>query len=64
MALSKNLIRLRLRAKLTQVELAKAAGITQQTVSRLESGEAKEPIYATVRALATVLGVSSDELAK
>ncbi len=63
MILAQNLTRLRRRAKLTQAELAEASGVAQQTVSRLERGEAREPTYATVRALADALGVSSDKLA-
>jgi transcriptional regulator with XRE-family HTH domain len=48
-------------AGLTQARLAEAAGIAEQSLSRLERG-AYEPALSTVWAIAHVLGVSLDEL--
>lgn len=62
MTLANNLRRQRRRAKLTQVELATAAGVPQQTVSRIERGDAVDPRYSTVRAMAEVLDIPTDEL--
>ncbi|MFM2152261.1 MAG: hypothetical protein RL199_696 [Pseudomonadota bacterium] len=48
-------------AGLTQARLAEAAGIAEQSLSRVERG-AYEPALSTVWAIAHVLGVSLDEL--
>jgi transcriptional regulator with XRE-family HTH domain len=50
------------RAELTQAGLAEAAGITDETVSRIERG-AYEPALSTLVALADALGMSLDALA-
>lgn len=51
------------RAKdLTQQELGRLAGINYTTISRIESGEAKQVYAETVRDLARALQVSSDYL--
>jgi len=63
MTLAQNLRRLRNKAKLTQAELAERAAVPQQTVSRLELGAAIDPRYSTLRALADVLDISTDDLA-
>jgi DNA-binding XRE family transcriptional regulator len=47
--------RLRLRAGLSQKNLAAAAGVTQQCVSRLETG-CGQPNWNTARRLASALG--------
>src|SRR5262249_10576592 len=47
---------LREAAALSQYELAKRAGLTRQTLSRLEAG-GSEPTWTTVRLLARVLGI-------
>lgn len=49
------------RAGLTQAQLAEAAAITDETISRLERG-AFEPALSTMVALADALGVGLDEL--
>ena len=54
--------RARLRAGLTQAGLAEAAGISDETVSRIERG-AYEPAVSTMVALADALGVTLDVLA-
>lgn len=51
--------RLREEAGLTQGQLAKAAGITRQTISRWESGQRGEnPHYDTLRRVAKALGTT------
>lgn len=60
MSISSNLKRLRQAAKLTQPELAKRAGVTQQLISQLETGQ-----NVTTRALpqlASALGVTVDKI--
>ena len=51
----------RQRANLTQAQLAEAAGLTDETVSRIERGT-YEPALSTMMALADTLEVSVDEL--
>jgi transcriptional regulator with XRE-family HTH domain len=45
---------------LTQTQLAEAAGVTQQTISEIESG--RIPRLATAYAVATALGATPEEL--
>lgn len=59
----KRLRKLRLEAELTQVELSKKSGVSQQLISDLETGAALQPSYDVVRALADAFGMTSDELA-
>ncbi len=51
----------RLRAGLTQAELAAKAGTTQTTVARIER-DAVEPEVTTIRKLATALGTTPADL--
>ncbi|MEZ4366197.1 MAG: helix-turn-helix transcriptional regulator [Kofleriaceae bacterium] len=53
--------RARIKADLTQAALAEAAGVTDETVSRLERG-AFEPSLSTAVAVAAALGVRLDAL--
>jgi transcriptional regulator with XRE-family HTH domain len=46
---------------LTQVELAARAGVTEATISRLETG-VTQPRISTVRKLAAGLGVKPEQL--
>jgi transcriptional regulator with XRE-family HTH domain len=50
-------------AGLTQEELAERAALTPNTIGALERGEHRHPYPATVRALATALGLSPQERA-
>ena len=50
----------RLSKPLTQEELSKATGVTEATISRIESGQ--EARISTARKLATALGVEVREL--
>lgn len=45
----------RLRAKLTQVQLATKAGMDQPTISKIERGDVANPAFATVVKLAHAL---------
>lgn len=56
-----NIKNLRLKAGLTQVELAKKMRVDQAAVSRWESGETK-PLRKSRKRLAKVLGCTVDEL--
>ena len=52
----------RLRAGLTQAELAEASGVTDETISRIERGR-YEPAVSTLFRLADALDLSLDALA-
>jgi transcriptional regulator with XRE-family HTH domain len=56
-AFADRLRELRLRAGISQYELAKRSGVSGQAISRIEKGE-REPGWSTVRKLARALGVS------
>ena len=61
MSVADNVKRIRKERKLTQQELAKRAGISQQTISFLES-ERNTPTQSTLRLLASALGCTVAEL--
>jgi len=61
MAFSDNLKAARLRAELTQPQLAALSGVDQGTISRLEAG-LFSPQLATLRRLARALRISLDNL--
>jgi transcriptional regulator with XRE-family HTH domain len=52
----------RLRAALTQEELAERAGLSVRAVGKLESGETSRPRPVTVRMLGDALGLEEPEL--
>ncbi len=54
--------RLRERKGLSQLELAKRAGVAQGYISDLEAGRKKNPGIETLRKLARALGVPVTEL--
>jgi transcriptional regulator with XRE-family HTH domain len=60
MTIADNLKRLRLKAGLSQPELARKAGVTQQLVSQIETG--KNFTTRTLPQLATALGVTVDKI--
>lgn len=62
MSFADNLKRLRHERFLSQDELAKLSGVSQQSIWRYETGQAA-PLGRTVRALAEALGVKPLELA-
>ena len=53
---------LRAEKKMTQVELAKKAKVTQAYIAMLESGEKKNPSLVIVRRIARALGVPISQL--
>ncbi len=55
-SIASQLMTLRREKKLTQKQLAKASGIPQSEISRIETGDAN-PTYATLSALAESFGV-------
>jgi transcriptional regulator with XRE-family HTH domain len=62
-ALGAAIRQLREKRDLTQKALASEAGLTERTLSAIETGIAN-PTWATVRDIAAALGVSIGELAK
>lgn len=52
---------LRGRQFLSQVDLAKKAGVTESTINRLE-GSKQKPTFKTIRKLAKALGVEPGEI--
>lgn len=53
---------LRERRRLTQAELAKASGVTQQAISNIETGKRKSPGADTLYKLACALRCTVDDL--
>ncbi|QBI56562.1 helix-turn-helix domain-containing protein [Streptomonospora litoralis] len=53
----------RARGERSMVEVAAAAGVSVETLRKIESGRAPTPAFFTVAALAAELGISLDELA-
>ncbi|MBM9503773.1 helix-turn-helix domain-containing protein [Actinacidiphila acididurans] len=47
----------------SMVEVAVAAGISAETLRKIETGRAPTPAFFTIAALAAALGLSLDELA-
>ncbi|MFE1902163.1 helix-turn-helix domain-containing protein [Streptomyces gardneri] len=50
------------RGERSMVEIAAAAGLSAETLRKIETGRAPTPAFFTVAALARVLGLSMDEL--
>jgi transcriptional regulator with XRE-family HTH domain len=46
----------------SMVEVAAAAGLSAETLRKIETGRAPTPAFFTVAAVAAVLGLSMDEL--
>ncbi len=53
---------LRLNAGLSQEDLARAAGVSEGTIKRLEAGKGKQPYPSTRRRIAAALGVPIAEI--
>ncbi|WP_093838269.1 helix-turn-helix domain-containing protein [Streptomyces aidingensis] len=51
------------RGERSMTEVAAAAGVSAETLRKIETGRAPTPAFFTVAALATALGLSLDELA-
>ncbi|MGW7353748.1 helix-turn-helix domain-containing protein [Streptomyces sp. NPDC054784] len=52
------------RGERSMVEVAAAAGVSAETLRKIETGRAPTPAFFTVAALATTLGLSLDSLAE
>ncbi|MDQ1007357.1 transcriptional regulator with XRE-family HTH domain [Streptomyces sp. V4I23] len=50
------------RGERSMVEVAAAAGLSAETLRKIETGRAPTPAFFTVAALAATLGLSMDEL--
>ena len=50
------------RSGLTQQQLAELAGVSRESIAKLESGERKRAALSTLEAIAPILGVSVDYL--
>jgi transcriptional regulator with XRE-family HTH domain len=57
-----NIRRLRLKAGITQENLARQVGVTTHTIWRLENDPAANPRLQTLRAVANALGTTISEL--
>ena len=57
-----NIRRIRKNAGMSQQDLAERCGISKSQLSRLESGEQKNPTIQTIIPIATAVGVSLDEI--
>ena len=62
MTISENLRKLRTARGLSQTALSKASGITQATISDVETGRREHPHDSTMRKLATALGATVEDL--
>jgi len=62
MELAKKLVLARQIKGWNQTDLARAAGIPQATISRLESGDIEQPKMMTLAKIARALEVSADYL--
>jgi transcriptional regulator with XRE-family HTH domain len=51
------------RAGRSMVEVAAAAGLSAETLRKIETGRAPTPAFFTIAALATALNISLDDLA-
>ncbi|MFF7726882.1 helix-turn-helix domain-containing protein [Streptomyces sp. NPDC008001] len=51
------------RGERSMVEIAAASGLSAETLRKIETGRAPTPAFFTIAALATVLGLSMEELA-
>jgi transcriptional regulator with XRE-family HTH domain len=64
MVLSHKVKDLRTKAKMTQAQLAKRAGVTQAFISQLETGAAESLTLTTLRRIAKALQLTVAELMK
>ena len=62
--LAKKIRELRIKKGLSQEKLARLAGISYNTIVKIESGESKRPTFQTMAGIANALGVSLDFFAK
>jgi transcriptional regulator with XRE-family HTH domain len=60
--LAKRIRELRNKKDLSQEKLARLAGVSYNTIVKIESGESKNPTIKTMAGIAKALGISLDEL--
>lgn len=53
---------MREKRRLTQKQLSELSGVTQQAISKIETGERKNPQITTLHKIAKVLNCTIDEL--
>ena len=61
---SKRIRNLRKKKKISQETLARMAGVSLNTIVKIESGESRHPTIQTMVGIAQALGISLDELTK
>jgi len=62
--LSKNLRKLREAKQLSQEKLARLAGVSNNTIIKIEAGKNKNPTLETLRKITRALEISIDDLTK
>ena len=62
MSLGRNLKDLRQQQSLNQKDLSDRSGVSQATISRIETGRVRQPGSSALKGLADALGVSADSL--
>ena len=62
MSLGRNLKELRQKQSLNQKDLSDRSGVSQATISRIETGQVRQPGSSALKSLADALGVSADAL--
>lgn len=62
--IGERIVELREERALTQIELAKEAGISPSTLSLIESGKVERPHVGTIRKISRALEVSPQELSR
>ena len=55
---------LRKKKKISQETLARLAGVSLNTIVKIESGESRHPTIQTIAGIAEALGISLDEIIK
>ena len=60
----KRIRELRKKKKISQETLARLAGVSLNTIVKIESGESRHPTIQTIAGIAEVLEISLDELIK
>ena len=62
MSLGRNLKELRQKQSLNQKDLSDRSGVSQATISRIETGRVRQPGSSALKSLADALGISTDSL--
>lgn len=62
--LAKRIRELRNKKGLSQEKLARLAGVSYNTIVKIESGDSKNPTFQTMTGISRALGISLDDLAK